>query len=200
VRGYDEWVASVLDVVPPRLMLLSLFLVTALASALWYSYPAWLRLRVRLPRWRRRPRTPRPARAAWNWRRLVTWLMFWRRVRRRRRTAPAAAPPVIDTPASPVQDLTLADRLAAEGRYAEAIRQRLRDTVADLTRAGIVEPQPGWTAAELSAIAAASRPPLGPALGGATELFSQVWYGRLDARADDDERMRGLTGQVRSAL
>ncbi|MEV6305392.1 DUF4129 domain-containing protein [Actinoplanes sp. NPDC051861] len=177
MRWYDERVASVLDVVPPRVMLLLLFAVTLLTSVLWYSYPRWLKVRLRMPRLRLPKRPKRPKRAA-------------------RKPEPA----VIGTPAGAARDLALADRLAAEGRYAEAIRERLRDTVTDLAHAGVIEPQPGWTAAELSAIAAAELPPLGPALGGATDLFSQVWYGRLPARADEDERMRALTGEVRSAL
>ncbi|MFC7534081.1 DUF4129 domain-containing protein [Actinoplanes sp. GCM10030250] len=185
MRGYDELVASVLDVVPPPLMLLLLFGVTVLTAVLWYTYPAWLRFR--LPRFRRpRLRLPR---------------LRLSRFRRRAKPVIVAESPTVEiTPDAGARTVSLADRLAAQGRYAEAIRERLRETVSDLTRAGVIQPEPGWTAAELSALAAANRPPLGPALGGATELFSQVWYGRLDARADEDERMRRLTGDVRAAL
>ncbi|WP_328471906.1 DUF4129 domain-containing protein [Actinoplanes sp. NBC_00393] len=184
MRAYDEFVADVFDVVPPQLLLLLLIVVTMLTAVLWYTYPAWIP--------RRFPRFRLPK---------LRW-----RFRRRKRTKREKTPVVVVPPSTPavvaaaVADPGLADRLAAEGRYAEAIRQRLRDTVTDLTRAGVVAPQPGWTAAELSAVAAANQPPLGPALDGATDLFSQVWYGRRQAGADQDARMRRLTAQVRDAL
>ncbi|MEU4429041.1 DUF4129 domain-containing protein, partial [Actinoplanes sp. NPDC024001] len=47
---------------------------------------------------------------------------------------------------------------------------------------------------------AANRPPLGPALSGATDLFSEIWYGHRPAGPEQDARMRGLTGEVRAAL
>ena len=86
--------------------------------------------------------------------------------------------------------LSLADRLAAEGRYAEAIRQRLRDTLRELIAARLVPPQPGWTAAELATMASTQRPAVAWPLGNATELFSEIWYGDRPAAAHHDERMR----------
>lgn len=203
-RAYDEFVAAVFDVVPPQLMLLLLLVATALVAALWYWYSAWIPRRfprLRAPRVRTpkvRLRLPRFRLPRWDWRRLFRWR------RRRRKPAPRpAVEPVAEFAVEETDDAAdpaLADRLAAEGRYAEAIRQRLRDTVAELTRAGVIAPQPGWTAAELSAVAAANRPPLGPALSGATDLFSEVWYGRRPAGAEHDARMRRLTGEIRDAL
>jgi hypothetical protein len=105
-----------------------------------------------------------------------------------------------EEPAGQAVDLSLADRLAAEGRYAEAIRQRLRVTIGELVAAHLVPPQPGWTAAELAAIASGQRPAVAAPLGGATELFSQIWYGDRPAHQAHDQRMRTLTDQVRAAL
>lgn len=184
MRGYDEFVGGLLEVVPPPVMLLLLIAVTALIAALWYWYPAWIPRRLprlpRLPRWRftRRVRRTRPRRQS-------------RAVGTRPRHTPAAHP----APA-----VSLADRLAAEGRYAEAIRERLRDTVTALTRAGLIDPEPGTTAAELTGHATAGRPAVGPALTGATGLFSGIWYGRRPAGPGDDQRMRELTAEVRDAL
>ena len=206
-RAYDEFVAAVFDVVPAPLALFGLILLTALVAVLWYRFPAWLprrlpRLRPRLPRLARlrlpRWRTPRIRLPRLDWRRLL----FWRRTKKEK--AALTAGPAVPAGGAPAPraaaHLSLADRLAAEGRFAEAIRQRLRDTVAELTRAGVIAPQPGWTAAELTTAAAANRPGIGPALGGATEIFSEIWYAERPALAGHDERMRRLVAEVRSGL
>ena len=196
MRGYDEFVGRIFDTVGPGLVLLILLVVTALVAAGWYWWPAWvprrlprlrgfrlprLRLRLpklRLPRWKRRARRARHG----------------QKPERRRAGA--------TTPASTAGATagTLADRLAAEGRYAEAIREWLRETVAALTRAGLITPEPGTTAAELTTEATAGRPVVGPALTGATSLFSEIWYGHRSAGPPEDERMRHLTAEVRTAL
>jgi hypothetical protein len=187
VRGYDEFVGDVFALISPPVLLLLLLTVTALTAALWYWYPAWIPRRMprlprfRLPRLRRRQRKakhgkPVPARAT------------------SRRSKPDK------TAGSGGVRGSLADRLAAEGRYAEAIRERLRDTVGDLTRAGVVAPEPGTTAAELATEATTGRPVVGPALTGATGLFSEIWYGHRPAGQTEDERMRHLTAQVRDSL
>jgi hypothetical protein len=188
-RAWDEFVAGVFDVFSPGTVLLGLILGAAVVAALWYWFPAWVPRR--LPRWRlRRPR--------WRWR--------WRRRRKRETAKVATAPEPVITAAEeepalvPAGALTLADRLAAEGRYAEAIRQRLRETLRELVVAGLVPPQPGWTAAELAAIASAQRPAVARPLSDATELFSEIWYGRRPAAHAHDDEMRALTGQVRAAL
>jgi hypothetical protein len=169
-------------------LLLILLLAAGVVGALWYWFPAWVPRR--LPHWRL-PKVRWP-----KWR-----LPKWRRRTRKPKTArnppktPAFAPTVV------LADGTLlADRLAAEGRYAEAIRQRLRDVVGDLTVAGVVAPLPGTTAAEVAAAVAAQRPAVAGSLSGATDLFSEIWYGNRPALPAHDERMRALTGDVRSRM
>ncbi len=187
-RTWDEFVAAVFDVVAPGTVLLILLLGAAVTGALWYWFPAWVprrlpRLRLRLPR----PRLPR-------------------RRRRERATAAHPDPEAALTPAEPAAatvapgGLSPADRLAAEGRYAEAIRQRMRDTLRELVAARLVPPQPGWTAAELATMASAQRPAVSWPLGHATELFAEVWYGDRPAGPAHDEHMRALTDQIRAAL
>ena len=193
-RAWDEFVAAVFDVVPPSIVLLILFAGAGLAGALWYWFPAWVPRRM--PRWRR----PRWRLRRWRWK-------LWKRWRRTTRTkteekpADAQQPTEEPTP-EPVSagPTSLADRLAAEGRYAEAIRERLRETVGVLAAAGVVAPQPGTTAAEVAAIAARRRPAVATPLGGATELFSEVWYGDRPAGPVQDEHMRTLSGEVRDRL
>jgi Domain of unknown function (DUF4129) len=182
-RAWDEFVAAAFDVVPGPVMLLLLLVAAGVLGTLWYTFPAWVprRLpRLHLPRfrWKRRTKKPVPEPVL---------------------TAAEPEPEPEPEVPLPAGALSLADRLAAEGRYAEAIRQRLRDTIRDLVAAGIVAPQPGWTAAELAAVASARRPAVAWPLGSATELFSEIWYGDRPAQQLQDDRMRELTGQVLKA-
>lgn len=179
-RAWDEFAAAVFDIVPAGTVFLLLLLFGALTGALWYFWPAWVP--TRLPRWR--------------WRRRGTAVKTDKRP-----VARTAADQVVTAvePQAPA-DLTLADRLAAEGRYAEAIRQRLRITLGELVAARLVPPQPGWTAAELASIAADQRPAVAAPLGGATHLFAEIWYGDRPAAQAHDQHMRTLTDQVRAAL
>jgi hypothetical protein len=194
IRAWDEFAAAVFDVVDPGLLLLLLLALAGLTGALWYWYPAWVPRRwprLRLPRLRLpRLRLPRLR------------LPKWRRTRKpKAATGGTPAPEPAFAPTVVLGDGTLlADRLAAEGRYAEAIRQRLRDLVGDLSAAGVVAPQPGTTAAEVAASVAARRPAIAAALNGATELFSEIWYGERTALPAHDSRMRALTGDVRGRM
>ncbi|MEH0845263.1 DUF4129 domain-containing protein [Micromonospora sp. CPCC 205711] len=196
-RWWTEAVAALGDVVPLPLAALLLVLLAGLVALAWYHFPAWvprrlprLRLpRLRLPRLRlprfRRPRLPRR--------------------RRRTRKAPASAsalprPRAGETGplAAPAQ--SLADRLAAEGRYAEAVRERLRGMVRRLVAAGAVQQRPGMTVTELTSAAAASRPPVDPPLRAAGAIFSELWYAQRPASAAHDRRMRELAEELDGAL
>jgi hypothetical protein len=188
-RVWDEFAAAVFDVVPPSLLLFLLLVVAAVVGSLWYWYPAWVP--HGMPRWR------------WRWRLRLRLPRFKRRRKKKRKKAPVAASkaePEFEPSVVLPDGTLLADRLAAEGRYAEAIRQRLRDVVGDLTVAGVVSPLPGTTAAEVAATAAATRPAVAAPLGGATDLFSEIWYGDRPAHRDHDDHMRTLTGEVRARM
>ncbi|TCB99950.1 DUF4129 domain-containing protein [Micromonospora zingiberis] len=169
-RWWTEATAALGDHLPLPLVALLLVLFTALVAAAWYTYPAWVPRRIPRPRRRRRPaRSPRPATAG---------------------TAdPSGAPPPQPTE-SPAPSAALADRLAAEGRYDEAVRERLRGMVRDLADRDVVRVRPGMTVTEIVTAATASRPPAGPPLTGAATIFAQVWYAQRPATADHDHRMR----------
>jgi hypothetical protein len=189
-RIWDEFAASVFDVVSPQVLLLLLLLGAGVVGALWYWFPAWVPRR--LPRWRR-PKLRWPK---------LRWPRRRRRTRKPKaaRTAKKKAEPVFAPTVVLADGTLLADRLAAEGRYAEAIRQRLRDVVGDLTVAGVVTPLPGTTAAEVAAAVAVQRPAVAGPLSGATDLFSEIWYGDRTALPAHDDRMRALTGDVRARI
>ncbi|GAA4680965.1 DUF4129 domain-containing protein [Phytohabitans rumicis] len=200
-RWWTESVAALGDVVPLPIAALLLLLAASLAAAGWYWWPRWVPRR--LPRWHlpwvrlRRPR--------------LRWLLRLLRPRwpfRRRRRAPVTADPA--APAQPGDDelpdlpaaafASLADRLAAQGRYAEAVRERLRAMVRELIERRVVEHRPGWTVTELAGAAAKARPVVDEPLREAGGVFSDVWYGQRPAEARHDDRMRELADQLHRAL
>jgi Domain of unknown function (DUF4129) len=194
-RDYDEFLARIFDHVSPAWVALLLLAAAVAVGLLWYTYPAWLRIRLPRPKWS----LPR-----WKWH----WPRFKRQPRKKKRKAsekkepePQVRIPEPDPEPKPMAAaLSAADRLAAEGRYAEAIRERLRESVTALTRYGVIAPAPAWTAHEVAATASANRPAVSAPLAGATDIFSEVWYGRRPAGPDQDALMRRLTAEVKAAL
>jgi len=203
MRGYDEFLAGVFDHISASLVALILLAIAAVVGVLWYTHPVWLR--IRLPRFRFRIRLPR-----FRIRRPRFRLRLPRRPRKKKikkakkvRPEPEVSMPEPEPDPEPVAQpagLSLADRLAAEGRYAEAIRERLRESVTALSRYGVITPAPAWTAHEVAARAGANRPGLSGPLTGATGIFSEVWYGHRPAGPDQDALMRRLTAEIKAAL
>jgi hypothetical protein len=167
-------------------------LATLIVALLWYFWPRWL------PRYwglkfgfGRRGRQPGLGRARWRlgalrWR----WRLRWRRRKRTRAEAPSDLPPDV-LPDLPAEILALtADQLAAAGRYAEAVRERLRAIVRDLVDRDVVPLGPGWTVTEIAIAAVRARPGLGGPVSAAVAIFSEIWYGLRPATADDDQAMR----------
>jgi uncharacterized protein DUF4129 len=72
---------------------------------------------------------------------------------------------------------TLAQRSAAQGDWAAAIRHRLRAVARQLEEYGVLNPVPGRTATELARDAGAAIPSLAPQFTTAAESFNDVTYG-----------------------
>ncbi len=85
-----------------------------------------------------------------------------------------------------------AERLEAEGRWAEGLRCRHRALVADLVRRGAIPEQAGRTAGEYVRDVARSLPDATPALAAATELFEAAWYGGATTGAAEAARFAEL--------
>lgn len=90
-----------------------------------------------------------------------------------------------------------AERLAAEGNWAAAIRHRLRAVARQLEDDGVLNAVPGRTATELARDGSRSLPDLQREFGDAAAIFNDVTYGErpgTDAGyrtiADLDERIR----------
>jgi Domain of unknown function (DUF4129) len=93
----------------------------------------------------------------------------------------------------------LADEHAAAGRWAEAIRERMRAIVRELESRGVLEPRPGRTADEVAQEGSALVPALAGDLDAAARIFDEVWYGGRPATAREDALMRQADERVRRA-
>jgi hypothetical protein len=92
-----------------------------------------------------------------------------------------------------------ADEHAAAGRWAEAVRERLRAIIRDLEERGLLEPRAGRTANEAAAEAGAVLPACAPGLRDAARVFDEVWYGSRKASSAMAEQLGALDEQVRAS-
>jgi hypothetical protein len=200
IRWWNELVAQVGDTISLGLVVLLLLLVAGLTGAGWYFWPKWWPGNWT---WRRRDRKRR--KRQWRWPRLrwPRWRWPWRR---RKRPVEAAEPELVPHETEGLPELptetfvSLADQLAAQGRFAEAVRERLRGIVRELVDAGVVEHRPGFTITELARSASLARPSVRVPLDAASLLFSDIWYGQRPATAGHDARMRRYADEVHAAL
>jgi hypothetical protein len=126
-------------------------------------------------------------------------LLLWqaRRVIRR----PAAARPGLFTERerTAAEHRAEAERLAAAGEWAAAIRERLRAIARDLEERAILDPLPGRTADELAAAAGRELPALAAELTAAARLFDDVTYGPMPGTPEGYARLARLDEQVAAA-
>jgi hypothetical protein len=92
-----------------------------------------------------------------------------------------------------------ADRLAASGRYGDAIVERVRAIVVDLESRAILLPRPARTARELAAEASASFPVQAAELSDAARLFEDVRYGGRAGTEPGYRRVRALDAELQAA-
>jgi len=92
-----------------------------------------------------------------------------------------------------------AERLAAEARWAEAVRERLRAVARDLEDRVIVDSTPGRTAGELAAEAGRALPALAAELAAAARVFDDVTYGEVPGTPEAYRIMCELDEHLRAA-
>ncbi|WP_245646852.1 DUF4129 domain-containing protein [Microtetraspora niveoalba] len=92
-----------------------------------------------------------------------------------------------------------AERLAAAGNWAEAIRERLRAIARDLEERAILSPVPGRTAAELAADAGRALPEHASGLAAAARLFDDVTYGEARGTPAGYVSVAGLDKRLAAA-
>ncbi|MFG3435976.1 DUF4129 domain-containing protein [Nonomuraea sp. NPDC047897] len=141
----------------------------------------------------------------------VIVLVGWQLRRTSRRNAGAAAALFGERAMSAAEHRQAAADLAAQGRYTEAVQERLRAIARDLEERALVDGLPGRTADELSAEAGLALPAFAGELAAAARSFDDVTYGGVpgtraayDAMTSLDERLRAarpaaLTGEAAAA-
>ncbi len=92
-----------------------------------------------------------------------------------------------------------AERLAAAGAYAEAVRERLRGMFRDVEERDLVDARPGRTADEIARDTAAALPSVARDVREAARIFDDVWYGGRTADAASYERVARADDAVRRA-
>lgn len=116
-------------------------------------------------------------------------------VRRRDGLAPAVFG--AERPRTAEEHRGAAEAAAGQGRFADAVRERLRAVVRELEARGVLDVRPGRTAGEVAHDAGAAVPALAGHLREAAGVFDAVWYGGRPAdRAAYDVLVR-LDGRVR---
>lgn len=129
----------------------------------------------------------------------VVVFVLWRTgpLRREARTSS----PVIELsgPLTADEHRRRADDHAAAGRFAEAVRERMRAIVRELEARGVLEPRPGRTADEVAREAGAAVPVVASDLATAARVFDEVWYGGRTATAQSDAAVRQADQRIRHA-
>ncbi|RBQ16601.1 hypothetical protein DP939_29900 [Spongiactinospora rosea] len=127
-------------------------------------------------------------------------LLVWSS-RRATRARAAAAPEGIfgERVLTAAEHRAAAERHAADGRYAEAVRERLRAIARDLEERAVLDPGPGRTAAELAEEAGRALPAFATGLRSAARVFDDVTYGQLPGTAEGYAGLRDLDERIGKA-
>jgi hypothetical protein len=92
-----------------------------------------------------------------------------------------------------------AEAHAAAGRWAEAVRERMRAIVRGLEERALVDERPGRTADEAAAEAGIALPDCAADLRVAARTFDDVWYGGRPADASSYAAVRATDDKVHAA-
>ncbi|MBF8189343.1 DUF4129 domain-containing protein [Nonomuraea sp. K274] len=126
-------------------------------------------------------------------------LISWRLRKTARKNALASGGLFGERAMSAAEHRRAAETLAAEGRWSEAVQERLRAIARDLEERALVDGMPGRTADELAAEAAVALPAFADELAAAARSFDDVTYGGVPGTREAYETMSGLDGRLRQA-
>ncbi|WP_020520113.1 DUF4129 domain-containing protein [Catelliglobosispora koreensis] len=184
MRVWNELVAVWDDVFSLALTEVILLVLALIIAILWFMWPSWWNAlrRIRLGRGRKRTKEHEALEFSDE-------------------ELDAVADSDEELPAvDPALFASLADRFAAQGQFAEAVRERLRSMVRALVTSGVITHHPGWTVTELAREAGTSRAATGPPVAEASVIFSEIWYAKVPALSEHDARMRGYADQLTAEL
>jgi hypothetical protein len=184
MNTWNELVARWGDVLSLALTVLILIAAAAITATLWYTWPSWLHALRRLRLGSRSPKAEGHKSLEFSDEELDSVASSEEEL------------PAVD----PAMFATLADRFAAQGKYAEAVRERLRSMVRALVTSGIITHHPGWTVSELAREAGAARSTVAPPVEAASGIFTEIWYAKRPAVSEHDSQMRGYADQLTAQL
>ncbi|MEU3643632.1 DUF4129 domain-containing protein [Lentzea sp. NPDC034063] len=95
------------------------------------------------------------------------------------------------------QHRAAAEKAAAAGDLAEAVRERFRAVVRELEQRGVLDARAGRTVDEVAFEAGRALPVLADDLRGAAVQFDDVWYGGRPATVEGYEALVSVDGKVR---
>ncbi|WP_230420715.1 DUF4129 domain-containing protein [Actinomadura soli] len=125
---------------------------------------------------------------------IVAWLMRGRRNLRSRND-----PLLEDETSTALDHRDAAERHAAAGQWAEAIRERLRAIARDLEERAVLAARPGRTADELAQETGEAVPELAEDLRVAVRIFDDVWYGDRPGTAEGYAQVKDVDEKLRAA-
>ncbi|MEV6239343.1 DUF4129 domain-containing protein [Lentzea sp. NPDC051838] len=105
---------------------------------------------------------------------------------------------VFDVVLTAAEHRAAAERAAAAGELAEAVRERFRAVVRELEQRGVLDPRAGRTVDEVAFEAGQALPALADDLRGAAVQFDDVWYGGLPATTQGYQRLVSVDDRVRA--
>ena len=120
------------------------------------------------------------------------------RIGRTARAARLRANEVFDSELTAAEHRAAAERAAAAGDLAEAVRERFRAVVRELEQRGVLVPRAGRTVDEVAIEAGQALPVLADDLRGAAVQFDDVWYGGRPATAQGYQRLVSVDDRVRA--
>jgi hypothetical protein len=181
---------------------------TELSKAIYHRYddPWWLRVLRFLGRWVRDVFDAAAAHAPGGAAGLVALVVLAVlivvairvKVGPLRRSARAAGAVFGGRPLTAAEHRAAAERAAGEGRWADAVRERMRAVVRELEERGVLDPRPGRTADEVAREASRLLPAHAGLLRDAATTFDEVVYGGRPGSAEAERAVRAADDAVRS--
>jgi hypothetical protein len=129
----------------------------------------------------------------------VAALVVWQLRRTSRRNAGAAGGLFGERALTAAEHRQAAGKLAGEGRWTEAIQERLRAIARDLEERALVDGLPGRTADELAVEAGQALPGFAGELNAAARSFDDVTYGDVPGTREAYDAMSSLDDRLHAA-